>query len=263
MSKKVSVVIRNKNQEKNLEFSLFNLSKRYSEDIDEIVVIDNDSTDNSRLIGEKYGVKWVNISDFGYGKSANLAAKSASHEIVVIFSAHAFPISHDFFKLIKNRFEENPKLAGVRCIHTERDYKMYINGVAPEDSPIDSALLFAGSAFSKKVWEKIPFKDSIVTFEDKEWSLRVLKEGYELDLVPAIFCYDLKRTPASYYFRFKTETQGNYDLWGTKIRFSEVAKKIVFGHLGLVKMFFVETYFMAKTNFFLIYFILFKQSSKK
>lgn len=263
MNKKVSVVIRTKNQAINLEFLLNNLRTRYQDDVDEIVVIDNESSDQSQEIGERFGVKWVTISDFGYGKSANLAAKSASNEIIVIFSAHSFPVSHDFFKVIKDRFERNANLAGVRCVHTARDFKHLIQKTPPKSQPNDAGLLFAGSAFSKIVWEKHPFQDNIVTFEDKEWTVRVLKHGYDIEMVPAIFCYDLKRSPAEFYFRFKNETRGNFKLWGSKITLLDWGKKISYEQLGLCKEFILETYYLIKSSFFLLGFILFTQTKKK
>lgn len=97
----ISVVIRNKNQEKALEFLLKNLVERYAEDIDEIIVLDNLSNDNSKNISENCNAKFITIKDFSYGGSANLAAQFAKNDIVVIFSAHAYPVSHDFFKLIE------------------------------------------------------------------------------------------------------------------------------------------------------------------
>ena len=263
MNKKVSVVIRTKNQSKNLEFLLKNLSKRYESDVDEIIVIDNASTDGSKAVGDKYGVKWVEITDFGYGKSANLAAKSASNEIVVIFSAHSFPVSHDFFRVIRDRFEANPKLAGVRCVHVERDYKHLIEDTPVKIHPRDAGLLFAGSAFSKSVWAQHPFQDDIVTFEDKEWTVRVLKAGFDIEMAPAIFCYDMKRTPAAFYFRFKNETLGRFNLWGTKITWIDWFKKLTIEQLGLIKEFALETFYLIKSSVFLLGFILFTQNKKK
>lgn len=263
MNKKVSVVIRTKNQAKNLEFLLYNLSKRYQSDVDEIVVIDNESTDESKSIAEQYGVKWVTISDFGYGKSANLAARSVSNEIVVIFSAHSFPVSHDFFKVIRDRFEANPKLAGTRCVHIERDYKHLIKDTSVKLHPRDAGLLFAGSAFSRSVWEAHPFQDDIVTFEDKEWTVRVIKEGYEVEMVPAIFCYDMKRNPSAFFFRLKNETLGNFYLWNEKITFHDWLQKTIYKQLGLIKGFWINTFFHVKASVFLLRFILFIQNKKK
>ncbi len=103
---------------------------------------------------EKYEAKFVTIKNFSYGGSANFAAKEAKNPIVVIFSAHSYPVSHDFFKLIKKKFRENPKLAGLRCLHTSNDYKNFINKIPANQDPNKSGLIFSGSAFSKKVWEK-------------------------------------------------------------------------------------------------------------
>ena len=96
----ISVVIRTKNEEKALEFLLKDLRNRYQDDINEIIVIDNLSVDNTKQICENYNANHVIIENFSYGGSANLAAQSAKNDIVVLFSAHCYPVSHDFFKLI-------------------------------------------------------------------------------------------------------------------------------------------------------------------
>lgn len=263
MSKKVSVLIRNKNQKDSLKFLLKNLNNRYKEDIDEIIVIDNESTDGSIQIAEEMGAKVVTIVDFGYGSSANLAATSASHEIVVMFSAHSFPVSQDFFQIIKAKFNENDNLAGVRAVHRSGDYKLMINGVKSKDEPNLAGLMFCGSAFSKEVWRKHPFQDDIVTFEDKEWTLRVLNEGYDIEMVPAVFCYDLKRTQASNYKRFKDETLGNRDIWGKKVTIGQVFLKMGRSWFGYLKIFLIETFYVFKTGFFLLRYVLFEQSKNK
>jgi hypothetical protein len=34
---------------------------------------------------------------------------------------------------------------------------------------------------------KTSFREDVATFEDKEWTVRVLKEGYAIDFVESIF----------------------------------------------------------------------------
>ncbi|ANH60430.1 glycosyltransferase [Dokdonia donghaensis] len=224
---KISVVIRNKNQETALTFLLKNLVARYAEDVDEIVVIDNLSTDNSKQVAENYGCRFESIEQFSYGGSANFAASKASHPIVVIFSAHSYPVSHDFFKLIKERFKNNDKLAGLRCLHSSSDYRSYINEVSANEDPNKAGLIFSGSAIKKSVWEIIPFNENVATFEDKEWSTRVLKAGYEIDFVPSIFHYEIKRTKKQLYFRFKNDLIGNYQLWHQDVSFLSATKGFI------------------------------------
>ncbi|MBG6109800.1 glycosyltransferase involved in cell wall biosynthesis [Flavobacterium sp. CG_9.10] len=255
MNDTITVVIRNKNQAESLDFLLTNLKKRYSEDIDEIIVLDNRSSDNSLQIIEKQGVKKVTIDQFSYGGSANLAAESARNDLIVIFSAHAFPVSHDFFKLIKISFLKNSNLAGLRCLHNGNDYKHYINEVSSKENPNEAGVIFCGSAFNKKVWEKFKFKDDIQTMEDKEWSQRVLHQGYDIEFVPAIFCYDIKRTDEQLFFRYKNEVIGSYQLWHTDYKFTTALKMVAGSTINACRVFSSSMYYTFKRFCFLVKFI--------
>lgn len=252
---KISVVIRNKNQAVALEFLLKNLTERYNDDIDEIIVLDNGSIDDSEKIIHKYGVKHVPIEKFSYGGSANLAAQSASNNIIVIFSAHSYPVSHDFFSQIKFRFEKNENLAGLRCLHNSGDFKNYINGVSSKNDPNVSGLIFCGSAFSKKVWKTHRFKDDIQTMEDKEWSVRVIKSGLDIEFSPSIFCYDIKRNSKQNFFRFKNETIGSYQLWHKEFTVRFVCKNLAGSIINSIKNFIVELVYAFKRFFFLLKFL--------
>lgn len=252
----ISVVIRNKNQENALEFLLRNLTERYLDDIAEIIVIDNRSTDNSEAVSKKYNGRFETIEKFSYGGSANFAAQKAKFPIVVIFSAHSYPISHDFFKLIIKKFKENTNLAGLRCLHNSNDYKNFINKIPAKIDPNKSGLIFSGSAFSKKVWGKHPFREDVATFEDKEWTKRVLKEGYEIDFVESIFCYDVKRTRKQLFFRFKNDMIGNYQLWHQDISLFSASKGLLMSVFNLFKSFLIDLWYIVLRFFYLIKFVL-------
>ncbi|CDF80031.1 glycosyltransferase (GT2) [Formosa agariphila KMM 3901] len=256
----ISVVIRNKNQKRALTFLLKNLTERYAEDISEILVIDNESTDGSIEIAEEFGARVVTVKQFSYGGSANIAANAAKYPFVVIFSAHSYPVSHDFFKLIKEKFNRNQKLAGLRCLHSPNDYRNYINKVSAKDDANRSGLIFSGSAFSKDVWKKHPFREDVSTFEDKEWSKRVLESGYDIEFVNSIFSYEIKRTRKQVFFRFKNDVVGNYQLWHTDVYLLTVFKQLLADIYGTFKRFFVAIYYSFKRFVFRIKFILNKPS---
>ncbi len=251
----ISVVIRNKNQAAALSFLLKNLTERYAADIDEMIVIDNLSTDSSKAVAAQYGARFVTIEKFSYGGSANLAAQEAQFPIVVIFSAHSYPVSHDFFRLIKEKMLANPNLAGLRCLHATNDYRNYINQVSAQSDPNKSGLIFSGSAFSKKVWEKHPFREEVATFEDKEWSKRVLENGYEIEFVPSIFHYEIRRTPQQQFFRFQNDVVGNYQLWHQDITFIQTLKGLLGNIWNACKNFFIEIKYAFLRFFYLIKFI--------
>ncbi|MFV8339777.1 glycosyltransferase family 2 protein [Flavobacterium sp. LB3P21] len=251
----ISVVVRNKNQSVPLSFLLKNLSERYLDDIAEIIVVDNLSTDSSKEIAEQYGARFVTIENFSFGGSANLCAREARFPIVVIFSAHSYPVSHDFFKLIQSKFQDNPNLAGLRCLHSSNDYKNFINKIPATVDPNKSGLIFSGSAFSRVIWEKHLFREDVATFEDKEWTTRVLKEGYEIDFVESIFSYEIKRSPQQLFFRFKNDVVGNYQLWHEEISVLTAGKGFVMSVFYLIKNFFIELWYIVLRFIFVVKFI--------
>lgn len=251
----ISVVIRNKNQAPALSFLLKNLTERYAEDIAEIIVIDNISTDESETITKQYGARFVSIDNFTYGGSANRAAQEAKCPIVVFFSAHSYPVSHDFFQLIKEKFEANPNLAGLRCLHSTNDYRNYINKVTATTDPNKSGLIFSGSAFRRSVWEKHSFRNDVATFEDKEWTVRVLKGGYEIDFVPSIFHYEITRTPQQQFFRFKNDVVGNYQLWHEDVSFVDSTKAFLGAVMNSVKIFLISLLYTFKRYLYVLSFM--------
>ncbi|MFT5251370.1 MAG: glycosyltransferase involved in cell wall biosynthesis [Flavobacteriales bacterium] len=251
----ISVVIRNKNQANALSFLLKNLRERYFDDIAEIIVVDNLSIDSSKEVAEQFGARFVTIENFSFGGSANVCAREARFPIVVIFSAHSYPISHDFFKLIQIKFDENPNLAGLRCLHSSNDYRNFINTIPATIDPNKSGLIFSGSAFSKAVWEKYPFREDVATFEDKEWTVRVLKEGYAIDFVEAIFSYEIQRTPQQLLFRFKNDVVGNYQLWHKDVSINTAFSAFYGSFYISFRNFGIELYYNLKRFLFLILFI--------
>lgn len=251
----ISVIIRNKNQDHALRFLLKNLTERYSEDIDEIIVIDNVSTDDSEKVSKHYGARFETIKLFSYGGSANFAASKATYPIVVMFSAHSYPVSHDFFKLIKEKFKSNLNLAGVRCLHNPNDYVNYINKIPATKDPNKSGLIFSGSAFRKSVWQIHPFREDVPTFEDKEWTTRVLKAGFEIDFVASIFCYHIKRTQKQLYFRFKKDLIGNYQLWHKDINLVMISKGFIMSILRVFKGVFIDLWYIVLRYIYAIRFL--------
>lgn len=251
----ISVVIRNKNQSKALFFLLKNLTERYIADIAEIIIVDNLSTDESHAVAKQFGARLVLISNFSFGGSANVCANAAQHSIVVIFSAHSYPVSPDFFKVIQAKFADNPKLAGLRCLHSANDYRNYINKVSAKVDPNKSGLIFSGSAFSKTVWQQHPFREDVATFEDKEWTVRVLSHGYDIEFAPVVFSYEIKRTSKQLFFRFKNDVVGNYQLWHQEVNVAKACKGFIGGIWNSSKQFLMDCYYHGKRLFFLLHFI--------
>jgi hypothetical protein len=157
--------------------------------------------------------------------------------------------------LIKEKFNENSNLAGLRCLHNPNDYRNYINKIPAEVDPNKSGLIFSGSAFSRAVWEKYPFREDVATFEDKEWTKRVLEANYDIDFVPSIFCYQISRTKKQVYFRFKNDLVGDYQLWNHEVSFLSASKGFIMSVFRIFKGFFIDFWYSIKRYVHLIKFI--------
>ena len=76
---KLSGVIITFNEERSIEKCLQSLTSV----VDEIIVVDSLSTDNTKEICEKYNVKFVEQEFLGYIEQKNFAIKQASHDYIV------------------------------------------------------------------------------------------------------------------------------------------------------------------------------------
>lgn len=119
-----------------------------------------------------------------------------------------------------------------------------------------AGLIFCGSAFNKRVWLKHPFKDDVVTFEDKEWTKRVIANGYKIEFVPSIFCYDIQRTKEQNFFRFKNETIGSYQLHHINFYFINVFKGLLYSFYNLTINYCLDIFYAFKRFLFMVHFLM-------
>jgi glycosyltransferase involved in cell wall biosynthesis len=202
----ISIVIRNKNEADALNTILAILTERYLGEYNEIIIVDNASTDNSRMIASNYGCKVVTIDDFSYGRATNLGMEKASSDFVLLLSAHAIPIGKSFFSSAVALFNNNNNLAGVRFVNSIDNYKRAIENDFKVLEPLKYGLMTACSVVNKKVWLQYKFDEHLPFSEDKEWSERVCKNGFEIEDLDETFFYFIKRDMKSSVLRYKNET---------------------------------------------------------
>lgn len=208
----ISIVIRNKNEAKALENVLTILTKVYSADFDEIIVVDNNSTDDSRIIAEKFDCKIVPIDQFTYGKAINFGIEMAKNNYVLLLSSHAIPIGNSFFINARNEFKKNDTIAGLRFINSFDNYNRALKNDFIVKEGLNYGLMAACAMVNKKVWLIYKFDEMLLASEDKEWSARVIKNGYEIRDVNETFFYFLKRDRKSTLMRWKNEIIADYQL---------------------------------------------------
>ncbi|WP_459926100.1 glycosyltransferase family 2 protein [Flavobacterium covae] len=252
----ISIVIRNKNEAKLLERTLKILTKFYNDDIDEIILVDNYSNDNSVEIAKKYNCKIIFIDKFTYGKAINMGIKSAKNNIILLLSAHVIPMGNSFFKNSFSFIQNKKNWAGVRFINSAKNFERALEFNFEVRQPLDFGLMAACCLVSKEVWEKVKFDESLVFSEDKEWSNRVTKLGYSIYDINETFFYDIKRNEKSQLERLKNETLAHFQLH-TELKFPNKLKIL----LSFVKKIVISntvSYFKTLKRDFMILKIKFK-----
>src|SRR5262245_34180201 len=102
-----SIVIRAYNEEKHIGRLLEGIRQQTLKDI-ELILVDSGSTDKTVSVAESVGARIVRIpsAEFTFGRSLNLGACEATRELVVIASAHIYPVYPDWLESLLRPFED-------------------------------------------------------------------------------------------------------------------------------------------------------------
>jgi rhamnosyltransferase len=192
----ISVVIRVRNEGVALRKVLCALEAQDEKSL-EIIVVDNASSDDSRITAHEHGAKIVDIpeGEFTYGRSLNTGIRHAKGEFICILSAHSLPVGRDFLSKATAPFAD-PGMAAVRClsITSRLEVENWLKPVVLQwpvdiETVISSAPLNSAALIRRAVWERIPYDETLVAVEDKFWAFQVLKSGYRICNSTAMFLY--------------------------------------------------------------------------
>lgn len=189
----LSILIRNLNEAENLKVTLQSIRKQVCEFAYEIVVVDNESEDNSVEIALAAGAKVVSLKrgDFSFGYALNFGIEHCAGEIILIMSAHVVLLSELFLQQLPNYFNDE-KVAGLRFINAaDRQQVMQSIQEGPRQLVYTGEAGFADvhwvhllvnhcAAIRRSCWKLLPFDSQLIASEDKRWSLDILKKGFTL-----------------------------------------------------------------------------------
>ena len=113
----VSVVIRVRNERDALVRTLERLQTQSFDGCFEVIVIDNESTDGSKDAAIEQGARVFTLPRdlFTYGRAINLGVARAQGAMVVLLSAHAWPLSTDWMQNMVDNLRSSAKTMGVFC----------------------------------------------------------------------------------------------------------------------------------------------------
>lgn len=198
----ISILIRNKNEGAKLKTALQSVKNQLQYNKIEIVIIDDNSSDNSVEVANEFNCKVVPLEGkFTYGYAINFGVKYCSNEIILLLSSHNILISNDFVVKLVQYFNDS-KVAAVRCTpvtninqikQSLNEALLIVNENYNHNKDWQNLIIANCSAIRKGVATKIPFDESIRSNEEKLWSLDVLKSGYSIiSNTQCYYIYDKK-----------------------------------------------------------------------
>lgn len=209
-----SIVIRAYNEEEHIGRLLEGIMKQSMDDY-EIILVDSGSTDATRAIASRYPVSIVDIDpgEFTFGRSLNRGIEHARGEIIVIISAHCFPIYPDWLEQLVGPFDD-PHVAasygkqrGGETNHYSEH--QFFRRYFPDNSQPEQGQPFthnANAAIRRSLWQEHPYNENLTGLEDIAWSSWAREKGYKISYVAeakVIHLHD--ESPQQIYNRYRRE----------------------------------------------------------
>lgn len=209
-----SIVIRAYNEEKYIGRLLEGIRQQTIKDV-EIILVDSGSTDGTVSIAESFGAKIVRIpsNEFTFGRSLNFGMRTATRELVVIASAHVYPVYPDWIESLLRPFEnENIALTygKQRGPNTAQFSEQQIyHQWYPDVSRPKQATAFcnnANAALRKSLWATNQYDETLTGLEDLAWAKWAKEQGYDLAYVAeAEIIHMHNETPQGVFNRYRRE----------------------------------------------------------
>lgn len=183
-----SVLIRCFNEEKFIGKLLTGIMKQTIKDV-EIIIVDSGSTDATLSVASQFPVKTLSIQseDFSFGRALNIGCRAASNEVIVLASAHVYPIYNDWLELMINPFQKNEvglvygKQRGNNL--TKYSELQVFKKWFPNSNQSSENNLFcnnANAAIRKSIWDKVNYDEELTGLEDLDWAKKISKKGYKI-----------------------------------------------------------------------------------
>ena len=186
----VSIIIRTKNEERWITHCLESVTSQSHTNI-EIIVVDNNSTDDTLRRAKQFPIKIVTISEFVPGKALNDGIRNSSGEIIVCLSAHCVPIGNEWLSNLIAPLTNN-SVAGVYGKQEPTNFSSDVDkrdlitvfGLDTIVQRKDPFFHNANSALLRATWDQFPFDENVANLEDRVWGQKVIDAGLTIVYEP-------------------------------------------------------------------------------
>ncbi len=199
----ISILIRNLNEAQALETCLKALALQQVNFNYEIIVVDNESDDNSVAVAKQYGCKVLTMSrqQFSYGGAINFGINHCEAPLILILSAHVFLLNDNFLQQIPACFDEE-NIVGLRFINAlnttavtevfnQPQQKLTWQTEQGDINKIwTKTIVNHCAAIKKSIWQQFKYDEKVFYSEDKIWAYHVMKAGYAIKVnIPLFYEY--------------------------------------------------------------------------
>lgn len=186
--RRLSAVIRAYNEAKHIGRLLKGLAQQTVR-LDEIILVDSGSTDDTVAIAEAAGCNVVHIAknEFSFGRALNKGCAAASGDILLFASAHVYPVYDTYVEHIVSAFDrDGVAIAYGRQVGDERTkfsesrvmLKWFPNqNIWDQDHPFSNN---ANAAVLKSVWQESPYDETLTGLEDLDFAKKALDRGRKI-----------------------------------------------------------------------------------
>ena len=196
----ISVIIRNRNEKAFIGYAIQSVIDHL--DNYEIIVVDNDSTDDSIEIVKLFNfedIKIERMKDYSPGKSINFAVQKAAGDFIMILSAHSQIIRDIKESDVSELLEKNCCVFGnqIPVYRGKKTTKRYIwshfieKDVENMWSELENRYFLhnAFSIFRKDLLVDNMFDESLPGKEDRYWVNKMVEKGYSTFYSHNMKCY--------------------------------------------------------------------------
>jgi rhamnosyltransferase len=217
-----SIVIRAFNESKHLGRLLEGIRHQTIQDV-EIILVDSGSTDATVSIADSFGARVVHIrpTEFTFGRSLNLGVRAATRELVVIASAHVYPVYPDWLECLLRPFKDDK----VALVYGKQrggpgsrfsEHQIFRQWFPEADVPrqLTPFCNNANAAIRRSLWERQAYDEGLTGLEDLAWSAWAQAQGYHITYAAqAEIVHVHDETPRGVYNRYRREAMAFKQLY--------------------------------------------------
>jgi glycosyltransferase involved in cell wall biosynthesis len=233
----VSVVVRSYNESAHIGRLMAGLRKQTVLP-KQVVLVDSGSTDGTMEVAARHDVEIIEVApeDFSYGRSLNLGCGAATGDLIVIASAHVYPVFDTWLEHLIAPFED-PRVAltygrqiGDRT--TKYSEHQVLAKWFPDRSAARQGHPFcnnANAAIRADLWAQLPYDESLTGLEDMDWAKRALERDLAVTYVaesPVVHLHD--ESPRQIANRYRREAIAHRRIFSDQeMRFLDAARLAV------------------------------------